>query len=240
MQEFVFTIEYERGFDEIMDSFIDHPSALADSLSIAVSPSGMWRVDRLSGPPAFFEALEEPFLHPEYCNDCLCEPASCETVWNHYEISVDRTARTVYSYMDEIGYCRSIPYLALDELGDGLVFEAQRRGRRYQWRLLIPRDRDVGAFFERLKGELGAGRTIDFERLQEPKRWGGAALSLADLPAEQRVAVEAALEHGYYQNPRGTTIRELADDLGVSRSTFQYRLSNAESWLVSSLFATAL
>ncbi|WP_192498420.1 helix-turn-helix domain-containing protein [Halorussus halophilus] len=240
VQEFVFTIDYEAGFDHIMDAFIDHPKAVADSLSIAVSPNGMWRVDKLSGPESFFEALREPLLDPHYCNDCLCEPASCETVWNHEVILSGLTERTVYSYMDELGFCRSIPYLALDELGDGLLFEAQRREHRYEWRLLVPDDREISPFFDRVKSELGDGRTIQFEQLKEPLRWGEAAVSVADLPAEQRVALEAALKRGYYQTPRETTVRELATELDVSRSTLQYRLRRAEYWLVSNLLETSL
>jgi hypothetical protein len=240
MQEFVFTIDYEAGFDRIMDAFIAHPTAVSDSLSIAVSPNGMWRVDKLSGPEPFFEKLRDPLLDPQYCNDCLCEPASCETRWNHEMIHSGRGVRTIYSYMDELGFCRSIPYLAMDELGDGLLFEAQRREHRYEWRLLVPDDREISSFFTRVKREMGTGRTIHFEQLTEPVRWGEAAVSIADLPAEQRAVLEAAREQGYYQTPRETTIRELAANLDISQSTLQYRLQQAEHWLVSNLLETAL
>lgn len=240
VQEFVFTVDYEVGFDQIMDAFIEHPTAVADSLSIAVSPNGMWRVDKLSGSAAFFEKLRDPLLDPQYCNDCLCEPASCETVWNHDVMHSGTATRTLYSHMDELGFCRSIPYLAMDELGDGLLFEAQRREHRYEWRLLVPDNCEISSFYDRVKSEMGAGRTIRFEQLTEPVHWGEAAVSVADLPAEQRAALEAALERGYYQMPRGTTIRTMAANLDVSRSTLQYRLRQAENWLVSNLLETSL
>lgn len=68
---------------------------------------------------------------------------------------------------------------------------------------------------------------------------GAGTVSEDHLP-ETGVAVESALERGYYEIPSETTIRELAAELDVSRSTLQYRLSKAESWLISNLFETAV
>ena len=57
---------------------------------------------------------------------------------------------------------------------------------------------------------------------------------------QDHVAVEAlraAVEAGYYESPRATTLDEIADRVGIPRSTFSYRLRNAESRLARAYVA---
>ncbi|WP_339106022.1 helix-turn-helix domain-containing protein [Haloterrigena salinisoli] len=52
-----------------------------------------------------------------------------------------------------------------------------------------------------------------------------------NLTPEQKSAFEAAIEHGYYEVPRQRSVTEIAAEVGVSSSTFHYRLNRAEVWL---------
>jgi hypothetical protein len=55
---------------------------------------------------------------------------------------------------------------------------------------------------------------------------------LDTLTAAQREAFEHAREVGYYEWPRGTSTRDLADDLGISKTTLLEHLRKAESKLL--------
>lgn len=54
-----------------------------------------------------------------------------------------------------------------------------------------------------------------------------------DLTDRQLAALRLALDAGYYEQPRGSSIRDLADRTSVSRSTFEEHLRKAENKLVS-------
>ncbi|HYM39433.1 MAG TPA: methylated-DNA--[protein]-cysteine S-methyltransferase [Thermoplasmata archaeon] len=62
-----------------------------------------------------------------------------------------------------------------------------------------------------------------------------SGLLLPSLTHRQGQAVLAALEAGYYDAPRKVTTGEVAQDLGIARSTFEEHLKAAESQLVRAL-----
>ncbi len=53
------------------------------------------------------------------------------------------------------------------------------------------------------------------------------------LSPEQEAALQAAVEHGYYESPREVDGGELAEHLDVPRSTLTYRLRRAEEQLAN-------
>lgn len=57
---------------------------------------------------------------------------------------------------------------------------------------------------------------------------------------KQKSALEAAINRGYYEEPRKQTVTEITTDIGVSRSTFQYHLNRAEAWLAQQFAADSL
>jgi len=61
-------------------------------------------------------------------------------------------------------------------------------------------------------------------------------LELYDLTDKQRQAATNAVAAGYYENPRETTVGELADGLGISKSAMSQRLAAVESKLAISAF----
>ena len=61
-------------------------------------------------------------------------------------------------------------------------------------------------------------------------------LELFDLTAKQREAATRAVAAGYYENPRETTVGELAEQLDISKSAMSQRLNAVESKLAVSAF----
>ena len=54
-----------------------------------------------------------------------------------------------------------------------------------------------------------------------------------DVTERQMAALRLALESGYYQQPRQTSLRELADKTAVARSTYEEHLRKAENKLLT-------
>lgn len=52
-----------------------------------------------------------------------------------------------------------------------------------------------------------------------------------ELTAKQRKCFKLAVENNYYDYPRGVTIKKLSEIAGISYSTFQFHLQNAEKKL---------
>jgi predicted DNA binding protein len=232
MRELVFTIEFEPGTDPVMDVFAEHPEARARMIACAVSPENSWRLDRITGPEAALSRLDDVFLDPTRCNECLDGRPTCGATREYEVLERDATSRIVYTYLVEPGYCHSIPPLATEHLGFGVLYDARRRGPEYEWRLLVPDDAGVGTLHDALDGGLKDGLSLDVRRLSRPTHWYDRFVTTDDLAHEQREALEAAVDGGYYETPRGVTLDALAGRLDLPRSTLRYRLRRAEAWLV--------
>lgn len=238
MREFVFTIEYPAGADRLMDVFIEHPELHASAISISVSTTGMWRVDRVRGSAEALEAFTDAYTDPIYCNECGGDDSACTSAWTVEVLSASTEALTVYSHLDRLPqYCHSIPHLAILEFGDGLVFDAHRRQGIYEWRILMPEARPVGPLFDRLSDGMDDEVQIALRQLTDPDRWGDRITTIADLPFEQREAIETAVAAGYYSTPRSTDLEALATRLAIPKSTLRYRLRRAEAWIIESVVA---
>jgi predicted DNA binding protein len=58
---------------------------------------------------------------------------------------------------------------------------------------------------------------------------------LEGLTAKQEQALLAAWQQGYYTQPRGTTTRQVARAMGISRSAFEERLRKAENLVINGI-----
>lgn len=239
MREFVFTIRYEPGVDRLMDLFIEWPRAKARTPSCFATDESMWRIDHVTGPEEALEEIDTAFLDDDWCNECTHAP-TCESRRRYEVIERGSTHRVVYTRRDEIHRCHSVPYLAADHIGDGLLFEAERRENRYEWRMLMPEAAGVGALFDAVQSQLRDGLELELGHMTELRRWNRYALTATRLSQVQREAVEAAVERGYYATPRETTVGELSEALDVPRSTLQYRLQGAEERIMDQFVADVL
>ena len=61
----------------------------------------------------------------------------------------------------------------------------------------------------------------------------------SDLTERQRTAIEAAHELGYFEEPKEANASEIADSLGVARSTFLHHLNRAQSKLLEAILEEA-
>lgn len=103
---------------------------------------------------------------------------------------------------------------------NGSILEAI--GQRSEWRLvLLFSKRDQASVFLRRVTEQGVNLTVESIHSPTISPRGVAESTLTDA---QREALVAAYQLGYFKIPRETTLRELADELGISDTALSQRL----------------
>lgn len=90
--------------------------------------------------------------------------------------------------------------------------------------------------------ELG---NVKLERVAEVTDGGTAEKELdttieSSLTKQQREALVSALEHGYFNVPRGATATEVAEDLDISKSSFLGRIKRAQQTVFEQMLADAV
>jgi predicted DNA binding protein len=142
----------------------------------------------------------------------------------------------LYSDWERTPTCASVPHIAREHLGEGVLFETRHEGRHYTWRLIHSGEGDVAAFFDALEAAVGDCARMEMLRTADTSARDSESAS-SDLSPEQEAALRAAVEHGYYESPRAVDVGELADHLDVPRSTLTYRLRRAEQHLAEEYVA---
>ena len=231
MRELVFTLKYAAGCNAIADTLAGHPEARIRSLSLHATTESLWRVDHASGPPEALTDIESAFLTSDYYADCLatedCGATQSTQVLEH----TDETL-VLYSYWNRSPTCASVPHIALEHLGEGALFETRHEEREYTWRVIHSGESNVRTFFDGVEAAIGDCAEMEIDRLTDASApINGMETDDSGLSAEQNAALEAAVEHGYYETPREVDVGELAERLGVPRSTLTYRLRRAEAYL---------
>lgn len=227
MREFVFTVSYEKGADELMDVFIQNPSLSSHTVSCHVSEETMWRVDEVTGPEEVLEEYDQVIGRLSRCSS-LRGMGGCEVDWRYEVLDADATSRTIYSQQSEGRGCRSVPYLVVNHLGDGVLMQAEQHEHEYVWRILTEDDVAMSEVYEELNQNLRDGLSLTFDHVGQAPNWAGRQTNSPSLSPKQREALELAVKYGYYEQPREKSLQEIAQIEGIPTSTLQYRVTNAE------------
>ncbi|WP_460562600.1 helix-turn-helix domain-containing protein [Halorubrum pallidum] len=235
MRELVFALEYRPGCNRVADALAGHPDARVRSLSLHATADRLWRVDHATGTPAALDDLETAFRDADYYADCLATD-DCGATQTTRVLDRDGDTLVLYSDWERTPRCASVPHIAREHLGEGVLFETRHESRHYTWRLIHSGTGDVGAFFDALRAAVGDCATTELLKTGSTSATDaggsdGTGSAGTGLSPEQEAALRAAVEHGYYETPRETDVGELADHLGVPRSTLTYRLRRAEEEL---------
>ncbi len=102
-----------------------------------------------------------------------------------------------------------------------------------EWHVCFAGERgEIEGALDEVREESGAEVSITSITTGDPNGRSPRDRRLDNLTPTQREVFEHAREVGYYEWPRGTTTRELADNLDVSKSTLLEHLRKAESTLL--------
>lgn len=232
MREFVFALEFDSGTNPVADILASHSETKLRSLSCHVTAETLWRVDHVTGSEAALDGVVDVVTTADYYADCLVR-RDCEGEWETRTLDRADGTLILYSYWDRTPVCTSIPHLAAEHFGDGLIFETEWTGRRYEWRIIAPGDATYRAFHEAIEREIDETTGVDFVRIGDTSVEQMEDDTERGLTPEQDEALHAAVGRGYYETPREIETYELADELGVPGSTLSYRLRRAEAKLAT-------
>ncbi|APX95414.1 MULTISPECIES: helix-turn-helix domain-containing protein [Natronorubrum] len=140
-----------------------------------------------------------------------------------YELLVETDSRLLFDVSFENGTKRLRDELLAD---GGSVLEMWGTNGWWQVRVRFPdRDTLVDAY-DRLEE---TGISVDLRRVSDVSTVSGTDTRLTP---QQQEALEAALEHGYFEIPRGISMEELAEELGISHQALSERFRRAYETLV--------
>ena len=125
------------------------------------------------------------------------------------------------------GRDESTYHLVADQ--DGLVLHMTARGDTARIRARFPTREALFAYREACQAR-GIAFRLDRLFTEEPGATAGA--DRFGLTEAQREGLLAALEMGYFEIPRRTTLEAVADELGISTQALSTRLRRAESTLL--------
>lgn len=230
MREFVFELLYQQAASPLEKLFGETTEVTSTGVGGSIETDEFWRLERFTGDVAeidvsgesqFERLLEAEGITPEPCTGSL-----------HTEVLKRTESETeVYYHLQDIANCESVATLAVEYIGPDVLFEVERNRERETWTVMMETEDGVGLFYDALQVSLRPGVRFEFGHIGQATDRRTALFARKNLPAEQRDALVTAVQNGYYEKPRQTTLEELADQLECPRSTLSYRLRSAESKL---------
>lgn len=128
-----------------------------------------------------------------------------------------------------------------EALDDGAMLEPfLGRSGRIVARIHVPRPIEDGDVLRRLRDAAGSSDWTDWQLVHLTDfHPGGLARDLRDerLSTKQLEVVKMGLALGFYDSPRGCTLKTLADLFGISKAAVHNRLKAAERKILASYFS---
>lgn len=233
MYDFSFTISYDAGVDEYMDLFIEHESLRSEALYACMDPSRMWVIELITGDPDGLAAVDDVVLDDAADRYSITE-RSCNATCRTSRLTEKTRQRVFYTYVSDVKHYDAIPLIGARYFSDGVLYKQTRSGQNTKWNVLVQNDKNVGLLYDTVNGRLADGLEFSFEHMTELDQWESRLFPSSGIRAEQREALTAAVNRGYFETPREVTLDELAQELDLPRSTVSYRLRRATAELAKS------
>ncbi|WP_207592975.1 helix-turn-helix domain-containing protein [Halomontanus rarus] len=182
-----------------------------------------------------------------YLSDCqVLEITSAEAPTDDLLEEIDEIGTVLHESIDDSGL-HVVTQSCLCSLEGSILerFEAHnclyqpptihRQGWEHYTVIAFDED-DVRALFQDLEGDRDIellSKTAISEQHIPHSMLAPVDRLFEDLTDRQLAALQLALENGYYEQPRQTSLRELASQTSVARSTFEEHLRKAENKLMA-------
>ena len=104
------------------------------------------------------------------------------------------------------------------------------------YRILIANDNHFPQFIEEMENRVGKVE-VTYKSAPDikPEATTTASGILSRLTPRQKEALQLAYRDRYYDKPRKTTMEKLANEMAISKSTFQTHLRKAEKTILESI-----
>lgn len=110
----------------------------------------------------------------------------------------------------------------------GVVLDGVGRGDRWEFEVRFPDDEQLSDFYQHCRRSNVSLELTRIDDHRSDANDGGYGLT-----SEQRRAIVDAYEKGYFDVPRGTTLGELSEEMGISDSAASQRIRRGLSVLVA-------
>ncbi|MGM0371000.1 MAG: helix-turn-helix domain-containing protein [Halobacteriota archaeon] len=113
-------------------------------------------------------------------------------------------------------------------------------GDRSRITTYLPNRTVLGELIEDLRENARSVSLLRIVDCSQADSEDGLTFDLTDLSETQRDTLELAVTEGYYDDPRGISLAELAEKLGVSKSGVSRRLSRIEATILTNIISKTL
>jgi len=181
-------------------------------------------------------------------SDCqVLEIASEQTPTDQLREDIDRLGTVLHESVDDSGY-HVVTQSCLCSLEESIIDRFEEYNCLYQsptiyrqgwehYSVIAFNENDVRALLDALRNdrdiELLSKTSIAETQIPHSMLMPVDRL-FEGITDRQLAALQLALEEGYYEQPRKTSLRELADQTSVARSTYEEHLRKAENKLLTS------
>ena len=195
------------------------------------------------------ERFPDITIHEWYLNDCqVLELTTHSSADDELLEAVDALGTILHTAVDDAGF-HIIARSCQCSLDESIIHRFQTHNCLYipptiyyqgweHYTVIAFDESDVRALLQ----ELDAARDIDVlsKTALEERRIPDSTLFSTnrlfnELTARQLEALRVALDNGYYNQPRGASIEELATQTTVARATFEEHLRKAENKLITNV-----
>ena len=153
--------------------------------------------------------------------DVVVETDSLEVV--HYEKQIqDECVGSIFARYD------CVPHITNAEEGTITVMTFPPRRELLSSLVSEMREREF---------DVSVKQLMSLENYEQTGRQTPLLCDVSLLTSKEREAVDLAVTSGYYAESNGTSLQELADELGISKSALSTRLSSAESKVMRNIFS---
>jgi predicted DNA binding protein len=182
-----------------------------------------------------------------YLSDCqVIELTSPESPTDELLEEIDRLGTVLHESVDESGL-HVVTQSCLCSLEDSIIERFEEFNALYQpptihrqgwehYTVIAFDESDVRALLQDLENDRDIevlSKTAITEQQIPHSMLAPVDQLFEDVTERQMAALRLALESGYYEQPRKTSLRELADQTAVARSTYEEHLRKAENKLLT-------
>lgn len=163
------------------------------------------------------------------------------------EIAEDHPAVTHTAIIDvsdsariQVALLDTVPELLLTSFG-GIVESTLVTPAGVKLRFALPSRSELGTVVAAIESEFGTVSVRSAVNAERSDRHPNlqSAIQMANLTDKQSMALRAAYHHGYYEQPRKSSAKDIAESLGVVHSTYLQHLRVAQQKVFDNLYNTS-
>ncbi len=222
-RELVFEMGGKGGFSAHTGFIVDHTDLSERTRALHVFGDIVWEMNNVTGPAPAIAALRDIIAAPPVAPVVAREIVAEGPGWLTYCVRRERP---------KTGDAPSIEHIVHDALGGGALVRRSVRAGLVEYAI----GGDDGDAMHRLYQFIGSvvnaiqDSTLHLVRVGDFRPDFNRAMSrpLKGLTSEDQEILRAALENGYYDEPKRCGVRELGDNLGFSKTVVARKLRSIE------------